>query len=292
MLFLIDDEERNSVKQNGGYNSWFLDVFTLWETHFVIVVYLLTRINAINYHIKYIFTLFMISVCAIGAIPLCLLRPKNPSNYCYTYPYAAFLSKVLGIKWKVRGSEILAVDEAAVLMLNHQSIIDVIALGMIYPTMKKAVLVVRKSVMLCFPFSLLIYLCSAVFIDRSNGKSANETLLKTTDYVKNCKAKLVVFPEGTRNLNDDTLLPFKKGGFRFAISGQIPIIPLIISPYYFINTEKKCFNQGNILIKVLEPISTVGLTIDDIDELVENTQKLMCAEYKRLKDELLEKDSI
>lgn len=56
--------------------------------------------------------------------------------------------------------------------------------------------------------------------------------------------KLVMFPEGTRNRNGETLLPFKKGAFRMAIEAQIPIIPVVYSPYYFINSERKTFYRG------------------------------------------------
>ncbi|XP_075226547.1 1-acyl-sn-glycerol-3-phosphate acyltransferase beta-like [Lycorma delicatula] len=301
MVFLIEEEQRNSVKQNvqiygeyynGSGISWLLDVFTSWETLFAIAFLILIRNNLTIYYIKFIFGYIVINLCALTVIPLCLFRPKNPSNFCHIYPYVVSLTKFYGVKWELRGSEILAVDRAAVLMINHQSVADLNVLGSIYPTIKKGVLVIRRLVMFSFPLSLLIYLSSAIFIDRTNGKSANEKLLRSIGFIKKIKAKLIIFPEGKRNLNGDTLLPFKKGGFRLAISGQIPIIPLVISPYYFIDPKKKLFTHGNVIMKVLEPISTEGLTIDDIDELVENTQKLMCAEYKRLKDEVLAKDSI
>ena len=58
-----------------------------------------------------------------------------------------------------------------------------------------------------------------------------------------------MFPEGTRNPSRKALLPFKKGAFRVAIACQAPILPVVFSPYYFINDKKKFFGQGkNILI--------------------------------------------
>lgn len=72
----------------------------------------------------------------------------------------------------------------------------------------------------------------------------------TTNYCiihsKMCfQTKLWLFPEGTRNKKGDTLLQFKKGAFRVAVATQAPIIPVVYSPYYFIDSKKKHFGQGN-----------------------------------------------
>lgn len=55
---------------------------------------------------------------------------------------------------------------------------------------------------------------------------------------------MVMFPEGTRNRTGEKLLPFKRGAFRIAIEAQIPIIPVVFSPYYFIDSERKMFHKG------------------------------------------------
>lgn len=57
-----------------------------------------------------------------------------------------------------------------------------------------------------------------------------------------------MFPEGTRNKNPEKLLPFKKGAFRVAIVCQIPVIPVVYSPYYFINSKKAYFGRGKEFI--------------------------------------------
>jgi hypothetical protein len=58
------------------------------------------------------------------------------------------------------------------------------------------------------------------------------------------QTKLWMFPEGTRNSSRTSLLPFKKGAFRVAITCQVPILPVVYSPYYFIDDKKKCFGRG------------------------------------------------
>jgi 1-acyl-sn-glycerol-3-phosphate acyltransferase len=74
-----------------------------------------------------------------------------------------------------------------------------------------------------------------------------------------------IFPEGTRRKNAE-LLPFKKGAFHIAMQNKLPIVPVIISPYTFINDEKKIFNHGNneaqsctlTYVKLIEIHSGIG----------------------------------
>ena len=52
-----------------------------------------------------------------------------------------------------------------------------------------------------------------------------------------------MFPEGKRHAGT-TLLPFKKGGFHLAIASQVPIQPVVVSKYYFLNDKFKKFESG------------------------------------------------
>jgi len=40
------------------------------------------------------------------------------------------------------------------------------------------------------------------------------------------------------------MLPFKKGAFHVAVSGQMPILPVVFSSYHFLDHKKKTFNEG------------------------------------------------
>ena len=132
-----------------------------------------------------------------------------------------------------------------------------------------------------------------------------------------------MFVEGTRNPNPAKLIPFKKGAFRVAISRQLPLIPVVYSPYYFIDGKSMYFGKGKnyrdviilqakvtsslcrlgdfnrmlahvtgrIVMEVLDPIPTEGLTFDDMDDLISKVYKIMSnkndelrAEFKKLKD--------
>ena len=95
--------------------------------------------------------------------------------------------------------------------------------------------------------------------------------------------KLMIFPEGTRNgAKDLSMLPFKKGAFHIAINGKLPIQPIVISEYYFLDWKKMIFNPGKVTIKVLPIIDTSEYTKDNIDELVTKSRDSMLMALKTL----------
>lgn len=58
--------------------------------------------------------------------------------------------------------------------------------------------------------------------------------------------KVLFFPEGKRH-SGNTLIPFKKGPFHLAITSQVPILPVIVSKYFFLNSKSKRFGSGMVI---------------------------------------------
>jgi len=122
--------------------------------------------------------------------------------------------------------------------------------------------------------------CGTRFIDRRNPDKAKESMNIALDYIKENNIKLWIFPEGTRNMSDE-MLPFKKGAFHLAVEGQVPILPIVYSSYRgFLNFPLKMFNPGHVIVTCLPPISTSGMTKEEIPELMERTRKLMMDVYR------------
>ena len=100
---------------------------------------------------------------------------------------------------------------------------------------------------------------------------------------KEAGTKLIIFPEGTRNGSKGlSMLPFKKGGFHVALDGKLPILPVVISEYDFLDTSSMSFLPGNVTIKVLPRIETSQYTKETMDSLVTHTRDLMMEELRNL----------
>ena len=61
-------------------------------------------------------------------------------------------------------------------------------------------------------------------LDRENDREALRSILKAIQFLKDDKASIAVFPEGTRNKTDEPLLPFRAGAFKIAQKANVPIV--------------------------------------------------------------------
>ena len=105
-------------------------------------------------------------------------------------------------------------------------------------------------------------------------------MLTTTDTLQHKDTSIWVFAEGTRNLGKG-LLPFKKGAFQMAIAAGVPIIPVCVSTYA--NRLKiNSWSSGKVLIRSLPAIPTLGLTLDDLPQLMERCQQMMRESIEQL----------
>ncbi|CAH0389204.1 unnamed protein product [Bemisia tabaci] len=234
-----------------------------------------------RYYTKWVF--FCIGACIAASIfiPVMLLRPRDYRNGLLPSWGARQISKCLGLKWSVRGTENIVQDTGCVILINHQSAVDLIVLANIWPIMGRCTVISKREIFYLWPFGLAAWLWGTIFIDRLNVEKAQSTINKTGDTIRNNKAKLAMFPEGTRHIGDE-LLPFKKGAFHVAIASQTPIQPIVVSRYYFLDSKTYKFDAGKSVIEILPAIPTAGLTKNDIGELIEKTRTVMNNAYKKL----------
>ncbi|KAK0629869.1 hypothetical protein B0T17DRAFT_201883 [Bombardia bombarda] len=177
---------------------------------------------------------------------------------------------------------VLDTSRPAVFVGNHQTELDVLMLGSIFPTHCS---MTAKSSLRRTPFlGWFMSLSGTIFIDRQNSKDARQAMSGAADEIRKRKQSVYLFPEGTRSYaKEPMLLPFKKGAFHLAVQAQVPIVPMVVANYSHVLWIKGFkFNAGVIPVKVLDPIPTKGLTPADVDELTRTVRELMLKELVTL----------
>ncbi|KAK1779208.1 hypothetical protein QBC45DRAFT_432750 [Copromyces sp. CBS 386.78] len=184
-----------------------------------------------------------------------------------------------GVRFEIEDpKDILGKTRPAVFIGNHQTELDVLMLGAMFP---KYCSVTAKSSLRKTPFlGWFMSLSGSIFIDRASKTDARAAMAGAANQIQKKQQSVYMFPEGTRSYSKEPeLLPFKKGAFHLAVQAQVPIVPVVVANYsHILNTKDLVFNAGVIPVKVLDPIDTTGLTTADVDELCKKTRDLMLKE--------------
>ncbi|WWC85697.1 uncharacterized protein L201_000563 [Kwoniella dendrophila CBS 6074] len=236
------------------------------------------------YHLTlYVSTLGALSVWGvIVSIVATVTGQRLNINYLVARSFYLTCSPAVGITFDVDGEEHLSglltarggKAQSAVLVGNHQSFLDILYLGRIFP--KRAAIMAKKELKYTPGLGQFMSLSGAVFVNRSNRVDAMAALRAAGEDMKKKGVSLWVFPEGTRASSaEPALLPFKKGAFHLAVQAQVPIVPVVVENYNRLFDGRSRFESGKLRIKVLPPIPTVGLTADDVTKLSEDTRERM-----------------
>ncbi|XP_050523158.1 1-acyl-sn-glycerol-3-phosphate acyltransferase beta-like isoform X2 [Daktulosphaira vitifoliae] len=251
----------------------------------MLIIIMYTSCHVFRYYTKYAIFSVLSFISATVFIPLMIWRPRDYRNGLLPAWGGRQISKILGLTWEFRGKENIVKDSGCVVLINHQSCLDLLVLAEIWPVMDKCTVISKKEIFYFWPFGLASWLWGTIFIDRLNVESAQSTINKTAETIRQKQARLCMFPEGTRHCGDD-LLPFKKGAFHVAISSQVPIQPIVVSHYTFLDHEKRIFNSGHSVITILPSISTEGLNKENLSDLIDKTRSVMNDVFKNSTEEL------
>lgn len=139
----------------------------------------------------------------------------------------------------VEGKEKVPKSGGFIHCANHKSNFDPILLvsflQISVKSLSKHIKFLAKRELFAFkPFGKLLKGCGVVPITR--GASEIGTLKTVISLVKSDNI-LIMFPEGTRNLDD--IHKVKSGAVMFAIKGQVPIVPAFISGKFRIFSKVK-----------------------------------------------------
>jgi 1-acyl-sn-glycerol-3-phosphate acyltransferase len=172
----------------------------------------------------------------------------------------------LGVRVRVRGIENAPPGRSVILMANHRSVLDIPAVTSSFPGL--AVLFVTKRELTRVPFlGWAIQYSQHIKVDRGNREQAVAALAEAVRKIRS-GVGLAVFPEGTRSI-DDTLLPFKKGGFYIAVESGLPILPVSIRNSGRLFGKKGGLPRpGTIEVIVHPPVEGAGKGKDAIPGLM------------------------
>ncbi|NWR92800.1 PLCA acyltransferase, partial [Furnarius figulus] len=227
-------------------------------------------------------TFYKLWIFAISTVVVFLSIPRGRSVENMTIFRALLLplKYIFGIQVVVKGRENLRTKKPFVLVLNHQTSLDILVLMEILP--RRCVPIGKKEILYMGTFGLACWLAGVIFIDRKNREGSIKTLTEVAQSLHKDNLRVLIFPEGTRN-HGGSMLPFKRGAFQLAVKAQVPIIPVVFSSYdsFYSNKEKR-FTPGKLFIQILPEVETLNLGPDDVPKLTAQVRDSMLSTYHGL----------
>lgn len=187
--------------------------------------------------------------------------------------WAGAVLRSSGARLDVQGLDRVNWDEPQVVVCNHVSAFDILALATTIPVTYR--FVAKKELERVPMFGPAWKAAGHISIDRENRERAIESLRRAGEKLRREGGAVVIFPEGTRS-DTGELQPFKKGAFRLAVEAQVPILPAAVvdsdkvTPARRLHVTKAAFRliYGN-------PIPTMGMGPEDVDRLIEMVREQM-----------------
>ncbi len=242
--------------------------------------------------LRFILTAIFLVLFLVCSIPLLILEwilgkfnmsLKDKSSLIivnWAFGVCLFIS---GVKLTVIGEENVPKGEAVLYVGNHRSFFDVL---LTYVRVPRPTGYVAKKEMLRYPLlSHWMKNLHCQFLDRENLKEGLKTILTCIETIKS-GISICIFPEGTRNKENDTFLPFHQGSFKIAEKAGCAIVPMCLNNAAGIFEDHlPKIKRSHVILEYGKPIRMAELEKEEkkaISDLVRNEIKSMYEKNKSL----------
>ena len=218
-------------------------------------------------------------VAAVGLVT----APFDKGRYAagYLFRKLTVVHQWLNPLWRFKTSGVKIADPRRpyIVVANHQSFVDMLLISHLPWEMKW----LSKEAFFKYPLAgWLMRMAGDIKLVR--GK--RDSIVAAMDACKDRLSKhvsVMIFPEGTRS-TDGEVQKFKDGAFRLAIETGTPIIPLVLDGTHpALHKGDWRFGVADAEVRVLEPIETAGLTMDDVSSLRDRVRSLIADELASMR---------
>jgi len=181
---------------------------------------------------------------------------RQPGTFSEEYRYEWTKKRVLkalplfNVDVQVGGIENW-LDRGVVLMPNHQSFFDVLALIAIndFSIQQPLAFIAKKELWESKKLSRFMSLIDTVPLDRNSPRSALEAFKESRDLIVDYKRSLVLFPEGTRETSNQ-VQEFLPAAMKLPQMANAPIIPVSFINSYEVFEETRS-PKKRVIVKVV-----------------------------------------
>lgn len=199
-------------------------------------------------------------------------RRRVAAHYMGTFWAWHYQSLIPFWKLKIQGRKKIPFRRPVVLVSNHRSLVDILALYKLRRPFKWT----SKAENFRLPFvGMVLSLTNSIRIHRESVRSGAQFLSQAEEEMRK-GSPVLIFPEGTRS-GGTVMRPFKEGAFLLAKKMDCGIIPIVHTG------SEKTFDRGSwvlkgkteIRIRVLDEVEAEQVRQLEIKELIALVRKRM-----------------
>jgi 1-acyl-sn-glycerol-3-phosphate acyltransferase len=215
---------------------------------------------------------FYTLVLGLAALPGGLFDRNGRRLHWFSRAWSWLIMKTILSPVKVTGLDKIDTSKPQVYAVNHASALDIPVLYVYLPFQFR---IVFKKELLSYPIvGWQLKRSGQVCIDQ---QKPTNSIAAIRSAVKSLKAgmPLVIYPEGGRT-PDGEIKPFLPGAFFLALKAQVDIVPIaLVGTYELLPMNTYHIKCRPLEMRVGEPISTVGLTMRDMEAVSAKVRKAM-----------------
>ncbi|MCK9274749.1 MAG: 1-acyl-sn-glycerol-3-phosphate acyltransferase [Syntrophales bacterium] len=205
-------------------------------------------------------------VMGLAAIIASLFDPRGNAGFNIGKTWSRNNLRMSGVRVSVQGLNHIKKNQPYIVMANHQSHYDVLALMGYLPLQFRWVMKIELRRIPFFGFCC--ERIGTISIDRGNSEKARQSLQSAGEKIRQ-GASIMFFPEGTRSSNGQ-LLPFKKGGFVIALAAGVPILPVTVrGGMHVLPKGTLKMVPGSMELVIHDPIPVSSYSSENKEELMQ-----------------------
>ena len=207
------------------------------------------------------------------AITVVLMYTFRNHTHKIIKAWMAFQIFLLGIKIETQGK---LDDTCDMVMMNHQSLLDIIVIEYIHN--RDLAWVAKKEISDLFFFGHIIKAPRMISVDRENKAGLMHLLKEAKDRLDK-KRPIAMFPEGTRS-DGKSMLKFRPGAKMIANKFNLKVQPIVLfNTRNIVDSKSLKAAPGIVKVVFLEPIQANKAT-NWFEETEENMRETFNKEYK------------
>ncbi len=217
-------------------------------------------------------------VLGLAALPGGVFDRSGQRLHWFSRAWSRLIMKTILSPVKVTGLDKIDTSKPHVYAANHASALDI---PVLYVNLPFQFRIAFKKELLSYPVvGWQLKRSGQICIDQQNPSHSISSIRAALKGIK-AGLPLVIFPEGGRT-PDGEIKPFLPGAFFLAIKAQVDIVPVaLVGTYELLPMNTYHIKCRALEMRVGEPISTMGLTMRDLEALSAKVQSALEALYYR-----------